>query len=106
MNINIYRRLYKGSSPKLRGLIDEHEDDEDFITLETWNRYFKGKKPTLRNLLKLVGNVDCRYLGEKSPYFNDEGYLDFVCWPDSVEEQDRNPKKSGIHFAFGVRCET
>ncbi len=106
MNVNWYRRLYKGASPKLKDLIEEHEEDEDFITLETWNRYFKGKKPTLRNLLKLVGNVECRYLGEKSPYFNDEGYLDFVFYPDSVEKEDRNPKKSGIHFAIGVRSET
>lgn len=105
MNVNQYRHMYEGCSVRLKTLLDEHKEDEDFITLETWERYLKGKKPKLRNMLKLIGNVKCKYLGEDSPYFNDEGYLDFVCWPDGVPKNSRDPETSGIHFAFGVRSE-
>ena len=104
MNLLFYRPYYHGSSVRLKDLMDEHREDEQLIMLETWNRYLPKKKPTLRIMLNQLGNIRCEYLGEKSPYYNDEGYLDFVCWPES--ETNRKDKKNGIHVSIGVRCET
>ncbi len=105
VNVNWYRNYYKGSSVSLKTLMAEHKEDEIVIMLESWQRYLpKKKNVTLRVLLNQLGNIRCEYLGEESPHFNDEGYLDFVCWPES--EIDRSNKENGIHVAIGVRSET
>jgi hypothetical protein len=105
MNINWYRQLYKDESVSLKDLMAEHRDDEQVIVLATWDRYLsKSKNVTLRAMLRQLGNIRCDYLGERSPYYRDEGYLDFVCWPET--ETDRRNKTKGIHVAIGVRSET
>ena len=104
MNQLFYREFYEGRSVRLKWLLAEHSDDEQFISIETCNRYLPKKKPTLRIMLNQLGNIRCEYLGEKSPYYLDEGYLDFVCWPES--ETNRKNKKNGIHIGIGVRSET
>lgn len=105
MTINWYRQLYRSMKTiRLKALMEEHKEDEQVIMQETWDKYLPGKKPTLRVLLNQLGDLTCEYLGERSPYFRDEGYLDFVAWPP--DETKRKNKRRGLHFCIGVRSST